>query len=36
MKNRAIHLRLEFGLLLFDIAELLGVCPKQIEAWLNG
>ena len=33
--NVARFLHREFGLLLYDIAELLGVCPQQVAVWLN-
>ena len=33
-KHRAQFLHREFGLLLFDIAELLGVNPEQVRGWL--
>ena len=35
MKYRVRYLHNEFGLLLFDIADLLGVCPKQVRVWLD-
>jgi len=36
MKHHAQFLHREFGLLLYDIAELLGVHPEQVRVWLNG
>ena len=32
----AKQLRGDYGLTVYDVAEILGVCPQQVIAWLKG
>jgi len=35
-QSTALYLHSAYGWTVFDIAQMLGVCPQQVIAWLKG